>query len=103
VPKIIGRGGKNLKDIARACDGKLRLRGKGSRFKEVDTPNGKAEADIPLQLCVSCKCEDDMKVARDLVTGLFDKHAGSFAKFCQQEGTESPKTFYFELPHGVKS
>ena len=51
--RIIGKSGKNMKEIVKKAgvNAKLRLRGQGSGFKEQST--GK-EAPEPLQLCISC-------------------------------------------------
>ena len=55
--KILGKKGKNLKEIIVKCahpckdySTKIRLRGKGSGYKEGDN---KEESNIPLQLCIS--------------------------------------------------
>ena len=54
VPRIIGRNGDNMKKIYRiGVD--VRVRGRGSGWKEVKSPHGNYESDEPLQLAVSCR------------------------------------------------
>jgi len=50
VPRLIGRGGSNMRRISKATGAKLRIRGKGSGHLEVD---GKQEAPTPLMLAVT--------------------------------------------------
>jgi len=47
----LGQGGHNMKSIARECDGKVRVRGRGSSYLEGPHPG--AEADLPLQVSLS--------------------------------------------------
>lgn len=66
-----------MKDIVARTSGdaKLRLRGKGSGFKERDTQN---ESPEPLQLCISCPNGDSYDIAvqctRDLLTGIYSEY-----------------------------
>lgn len=81
--KIIGPKGRNMKGIVERVTGgknfsdqvKLRVRGKGSGFKE--GPKNQ-ESDEPLQLCVSAKQEDKYNVAcrevEKLLTDIYEKY-----------------------------
>lgn len=58
---------------------KLRLRGKGSGFKE--GPNNK-ESDEPLHLCVSSKMKDKYEFACALVQELITNVYEEYQRFC---------------------
>ncbi|CAE7350934.1 best-6 [Symbiodinium natans] len=73
VPRIIGRNGDNMKKIYRiGVD--VRVRGRGSGWKEVKSPHGNYESDEPLQLAVS------FKETMVLLKGI----AQHFHRFCEQ-------------------
>ena len=81
--KIIGSKGCNMKDIINKCDSeniKLRLRGKGSNYKE--GPDHQ-ESDEPLHLCISAKNPDILKKACLLVDELLDRIHEDYKKYCQ--------------------
>merc|ERR1712136_283880 len=50
VPRLIGRGGAHMRAVAEACQGKVRIRGRGSGYME-QQKGGRppAEAGVPLQ------------------------------------------------------
>ena len=50
TPMLIGRGGCIMRDIHIATKAKVRIRGRGSGYFEVD---GKSEAPVPLMVVVS--------------------------------------------------
>lgn len=102
VPKLLGHGGKHLKDIAIPHAAKIRLRGWGSGFKELNGPAGKQEAKIPLQLCVSCRDSETLEVVKDKLIPLLDRNAKSFARFCRTRDIQAPPNFYIEIPEGSK-
>ena len=54
VPRLIGRSGDNMKKIYRTGVD-VRVRGRGSGWKEVKSPHGDYESDEPLQLAVACR------------------------------------------------
>ena len=54
VPRLIGRNGDNMKKIYRT-GADVRVRGRGSGWKEVKSPRGNYESDEPLQLAASCR------------------------------------------------
>ena len=54
VPRLIGRNGDNMKKIYRTGVD-VRVRGRGSGWKEVKSPHGNYESDEPLQLAVWCR------------------------------------------------
>ena len=67
---------------------KLRLRGKGSGYKE--GPENK-ESDEPLHLCISSKTKEEMNKACFLVNQLLDKINEEYKVFCKKNGRK-PKT-----------
>ena len=86
--RLIGSKGCNMKNIINECkssgDGegiKLRLRGKGSGYKE--GPENK-ESDEPLHLCVSSKNPEEMKKACILVDELLDKIHQDYKEYCEK-------------------
>ena len=86
--RLIGSKGCNMKNIINECklseDGegiKLRLRGKGSGYKE--GPQNK-ESDEPLHLCISSKNVEEMKKACLLVDELLDKISKDYKDYCQK-------------------
>ena len=86
--RLIGSKGSNMKKIINECklnedsEGiKLRLRGRGSGFKE--GPENK-ESDEPLHLCISSKNEKEMKKACLLVDELLTKIHEDYKEYCQK-------------------
>ena len=86
--RLIGSKGCNMKNIINECkssgDGegiKLRLRGKGSGYKE--GPENK-ESDEPLHLCVSSKNPEEMKKVCLLVDELLDKIHQDYKEYCEK-------------------
>ena len=93
--KLIGSKGYNMKQIinefkteGEAEPVKLRLRGKGSGYKE--GPQNK-ESDEPLHLCVSSKTKEQMIKACFLVNQLLEKINEEYKRFCRENGIQ-PKT-----------
>jgi len=70
VRRIFGQGGENMKHIAKMTKAKLRLRGRGSGFKE--GPNNE-ESKEPLVLCVSAEDVEGYELAKELISELFDE------------------------------
>ena len=85
--RLIGSKGCNMKKILNECKQnnnindniKLRLRGRGSGYKE--GPQNK-ESDEPLHLCISAKNQEEMKKACGLVDDLLNKIYNEYKKFC---------------------
>ena len=92
--RIIGPKGANMKRILEACSKeslngvKLRLRGKGSGFKE-GLKN--IESDEPLHLCISSKFHSDFITAcnmvQELILGVYD----DYKKYNERSGKEMNK------------
>eukprot|EP00928_Gymnodinium_smaydae_P034582 TRINITY_DN2446_c0_g2_i1.p1 TRINITY_DN2446_c0_g2~~TRINITY_DN2446_c0_g2_i1.p1 ORF type:complete len:437 (-),score=90.49 TRINITY_DN2446_c0_g2_i1:106-1377(-) len=55
IPMLIGRRGCNMRDIHSATNAKVRIRGRGSGYFEVD---GKREAPVPLMVVVTAEKTD---------------------------------------------
>ena len=95
--KIIGGKGCNMKNIINGCKSnpdesdnvKLRLRGKGSGFKE--GPENK-ESDEPLHLCISSKNAEDMKKACLLVDKLLSDIHEEYKKYCEKNNVTPENT-----------
>lgn len=93
--KLIGAKGSNMKRILDLCSKgctcpvqdviKLRLRGKGSGFKE--GPN-QQESDDPLHLCISSRFYDKYVMARQLAKELILDVYEDYKKFCERTGKE---------------
>ena len=87
--RLIGSKGCNMKRILNECkqsnnindNVKLRLRGKGSGYKE--GPQNK-ESEDPLHLCISAKNQEEMKRACELVDSLLDKIYDEYKKYCSK-------------------
>ena len=90
--RIIGSKGANMKKIINECfikgdkeTIKLRLRGKGSGFKEGPL---KKESDEPLHLCISARNKEQLNHACLLVNNLFEKINDEYKIFCKNRGIE---------------
>ena len=92
--RLIGSKGCHMKKIIDECKLieknnnnndiiKLRLRGKGSGYKE--GPQNK-ESDEPLHLCISAKNQEGMKKACECVNDLLNKIYDDYKKFCNKNG-----------------
>eukprot|EP00747_Dinoflagellata_sp_TGD_P038703 gnl/TRDRNA2_/TRDRNA2_139831_c1_seq1.p1 gnl/TRDRNA2_/TRDRNA2_139831_c1~~gnl/TRDRNA2_/TRDRNA2_139831_c1_seq1.p1 ORF type:complete len:253 (+),score=29.27 gnl/TRDRNA2_/TRDRNA2_139831_c1_seq1:67-759(+) len=92
VPRLIGRDGVNMKQIAKACQGKVRIRGRGSRFREKSI--GGREANLPLQVALSCLNDKDFEKGRELLTDLLNRTEVAYKQFCGWRGIEPPLEFY---------
>ena len=93
--KLIGSKGVNMKKIINECHIKgdtetikLRLRGKGSGFKEGPLNE---ESDEPLHLCISAKTKEQLNHACFLVNKLFEIINDEYKIFCQKKGIK-PKS-----------
>jgi hypothetical protein len=103
--KIIGKKGKNMKRVLRECkedicgpDGeleggfcKLRLRGRGSCFREGMDGN---ESDEDLHLCVSSKRQDVHDHAIQAVERLFAEIHEQYVLFCKKRRIYPMKSLF---------
>lgn len=86
--RLIGSKGSNMKKIITQCKSlgddevKLRLRGKGSGYKE--GPDNK-ESEEPLHLCISSKTTEQMEKACSLVDELIEKINKDYKDFCKKK------------------
>lgn len=88
--RLIGAKGINMKRIIEMCSRnvsrstdvvKLRLRGKGSGFREGPT---KEESNDPLHLCISSRFFDKYKIACDSVQELILQVYEEYKKYCEK-------------------
>lgn len=95
--RLIGRKGNNMKKIGEMCSRgksnknmhdfvKLRLRGKGSGFKEGAT---KEESNENLHLCVSSMYYEQYKIACDEITKLILQVYKDFFNYCRNKGIKT--------------
>ena len=95
--RLIGSKGCNMKKILNECKQnnnindniKLRLRGKGSGYKE--GPQNK-ESDEPLHLCISSKNPEEMKKACLLVDELLNKIHKEYKEYCEKNNVMPANT-----------
>jgi hypothetical protein len=88
VPRLIGRNGNNMKRISKECGAKVRIRGRGSGYLEGQGKLG--EADVPLQVALSCTNYEDMIKGRSLLSNLLDEIGFYFNEYCQNQGIAPP-------------
>ena len=91
--RVIGPKGNNMKKIVEMCSKgmkgqmhdivKLRLRGKGSGFKEGATQE---ESNEVLHLCVSSKYADKYKIACDEISKLILQVYKEYYNYCRNKG-----------------
>jgi len=110
--KIIGSKGYNMKKIIDVCQKKmnnsfaagqndflkLRLRGKGSGFKEGPE---KKESDEPLHLCISSKHQEVYRLACDYVQDLLSTIYHDYKVYCQRTGRRYPDNLKIKYVESV--
>jgi len=106
--KLIGAKGCNMKRIldmcSKGCNGpiqeviKLRLRGRGSGFKEGPTQQ---ESDEPLHLCISSKYYDKYIMARHLAKELILNVYEDYKRFCERTGKEPIVNLQIKMKENV--
>jgi len=95
VPRLIGRGGANMRDIAEACDGKVRIRGRGSGHREQQRGSHVAsEADVPLQIALSCKDMKCFQEGRKRLVALLEFITMHFQRYCRRKGVDPAPPLY---------
>mmetsp|Transcript_43575 Transcript_43575/g.86465 ORF Transcript_43575/g.86465 Transcript_43575/m.86465 type:complete len:559 (+) Transcript_43575:128-1804(+) len=87
VKRILGKAGNNMRRIAEECSAKVRLRGIGSGFLE--GADGK-EANMPLQLNVSCTDYDSYLGAVGRVSTLLKDLYKHYRRYARSKGMEPP-------------
>eukprot|EP00930_Biecheleria_cincta_P026584 TRINITY_DN1871_c0_g2_i1.p1 TRINITY_DN1871_c0_g2~~TRINITY_DN1871_c0_g2_i1.p1 ORF type:complete len:609 (-),score=124.59 TRINITY_DN1871_c0_g2_i1:290-2116(-) len=85
IPRLIGRGGCNMRKIAEATGAKVRIRGRGSGHFEME---GKAEAPTPLMVAVTTDHADPamFKKAVEMTIKELKAVEGRFNSFCEKQG-----------------
>lgn len=87
VKRILGKAGNNMRRIADDCNAKVRLRGIGSGFLE--GADGR-EANMPLQLNVSCVDYKEYITAIDQVATLLKDLYKHYRRYARSKGMEPP-------------
>lgn len=82
----------NIKDSV-----KLRLRGRGSGYKE--GPENK-ESDEPLHLCISAKNQEEMNKACKLVDNLLNKIYQDYINYCYKNNIPSVSKIAKRIDYG---
>jgi len=85
--RLLGPAGKHMKAIAEKTQARLRLRGKGSRFRE--GPSWQ-ESDDPLMLCVSALGRDSYDQAVTQVRELLEGIYRDYAALPEKDGKPAP-------------
>lgn len=88
VKRILGKAGNNMRRIAEECSAKVRLRGIGSGFLE--GADGR-EANMPLQLNVSCVDFESYQGAVDRVSTLLKDLYKHYRRYARSKGQEPPE------------
>lgn len=85
VPRLIGRGGCNMRKIADQTGAKVRIRGRGSGHLEI---GGKSEAPTPLMVAVTSDHEDpaNFRAAVEMTLRELRAVEGRFRTFCESQG-----------------
>jgi hypothetical protein len=106
--KLIGAKGCNMKRIvdmcAKGCNGpvqdviKLRLRGRGSGFKE--GPN-QQESEEPLHLCISSRYHEKYVLARHQAKELILNVYEDYKRFCDRTGKEPVVNLQIKLVENI--
>lgn len=85
VPRLIGRGGSHMREIAQACGGKVRIRGRGSGHKEQQKRGRPAEeADVPLQIVLSCRDWHSLEDGRLRLEEFLKGMCIHFERYCKR-------------------
>jgi hypothetical protein len=85
VRKLLGPHGQHVKRVAEASGAKLRLRGRGSGFRE---GHEQEESSDPLMLCVSAPDSRSYKVAVSLLSEHIEDVYNQYRKACPEKGRD---------------
>eukprot|EP00746_Dinoflagellata_sp_MGD_P162782 gnl/MRDRNA2_/MRDRNA2_90496_c0_seq1.p1 gnl/MRDRNA2_/MRDRNA2_90496_c0~~gnl/MRDRNA2_/MRDRNA2_90496_c0_seq1.p1 ORF type:complete len:573 (-),score=129.20 gnl/MRDRNA2_/MRDRNA2_90496_c0_seq1:191-1909(-) len=88
VRKLLGDHGAHMKAIAENTGAKLRIRGRGSGFKE--GPNN-VEADEPLMICISATSSSSFEESTRDVESLLNHVHDQYYMFCEERNLPRPK------------
>lgn len=91
VPRLIGRGGCNTKDIAAVSKGKLLIRGSGSSGRR---SRGPAVSDTPLQMLLEGCDAAAFEAGKQKLMALLDSVAQHFERYCRKKGFAVQAKFY---------
>lgn len=95
VPRLIGRGGANLRFIAQLCHGAVRVRGEGSGHKDKQaTQHGRPEPE-PLHVLLFSPDAASHEVGKHELLKLFNGIHAHFDRYLKKKGLPVPQEFYF--------
>eukprot|EP00440_Ansanella_granifera_P032807 gb/GFBE01035593.1/.p1 GENE.gb/GFBE01035593.1/~~gb/GFBE01035593.1/.p1 ORF type:complete len:335 (+),score=61.12 gb/GFBE01035593.1/:1-1005(+) len=99
VPRVIGRGGSNIRPISNACNGRLRVRGHGSGHMEYDEDTELfGEAKEPLHIAVTCLSQESLLEGMRLLEALLRGIRRHFGRYCRKQMiTPVPELYTVEL------
>jgi hypothetical protein len=102
VRKLLGDHGAHMKAIAENTGAKLRIRGRGSGFKE--GPDN-TEADEPLMICVSATSSNGFEACINDVESLLRYVHDQYYAFCERRNLPRPNLIVeqTEQPQGHAS
>ena len=104
VQMLFGRGGLGFRRINITTGVKVRLRGRNSCNLEVD---GKEEAQVPLQVCVSTQRahEAQLREAANLLVQMLTDIDQIYREFCNEQGLthENPLFSFGEVSKGCEA
>eukprot|EP00929_Paragymnodinium_shiwhaense_P094897 TRINITY_DN55745_c0_g1_i1.p1 TRINITY_DN55745_c0_g1~~TRINITY_DN55745_c0_g1_i1.p1 ORF type:complete len:655 (-),score=147.89 TRINITY_DN55745_c0_g1_i1:72-2036(-) len=96
IPILIGRGGCNMREIHSVTKAKVRIRGRGSGYLEVD---GKREAPVPLMVVVTADNSDagGFRKAVDMTLTKLKHVQERYSSFCVQKGLQAAPVSLFSV------
>jgi len=96
IPMLIGRGGCNMRDIHEKTNAKVRIRGRGSGYFEVE---GRREAPVPLMVVVTADKADTIgfKRAVSMTIQKLRHIAERFRQFCEFRGYTPGQTPLYSI------
>lgn len=89
VRELLGERGSHMKSIADSTGAKLRIRGRGSGFKE--GPDMKEASDEPLMVCISASTRVGFDSAVEDVESLMEYVHDLYRTFCRDRNLPAPR------------
>jgi len=93
VPRLIGRGGTNMRKIANACGGTVRLRGPGTGAEQPRAKDGMA-SEVPLHILLTCPDQASDEVGKQELVNLLDNIFVHFQRYLNKKSMRQHNVFY---------